>query len=71
MADPSSNEGFVTAPEHGTSRPAGDDIALDAQPGTPEFDRAQKEVMIRGAAEAATETEGQAAVGIGEGESER
>jgi hypothetical protein len=45
--------GFVSPEE-----PDDDDIDLSAPEGTPEYERAQEEVMIRGAAAASTETEG-------------
>jgi hypothetical protein len=46
-----SSGGFVSPEEP-------DDIDLSAPEGTPEYERAQEEVMIRGAAEASSETEG-------------
>jgi hypothetical protein len=50
----SDHDGGFVSPEE----PDDDDIDLSAPEGTPEYERAQEEVMIRGAAAASSETEG-------------
>jgi hypothetical protein len=51
-------DGFVSGEE-----PADDEIDLSAPEGTPEYERAQEEVMIRGAADAETDVAGDAVPG--------